>query len=174
MAFIVCGLGNPGSKYAGTPHNAGFAVVEHLVEDLGTSWSSKFGAQIATGKIRGEQIYFVKPLSFMNLSGGPLKQVAQYYKVAPEHIIVVHDDIDLEFGVIKTKIGGGNAGHNGLKSIQAAFGTPEFWRIRVGVGRDQGSPADYVLRKFTGSRLKDFEMIVSDAANIVEDQVNIN
>ncbi|MDR1447702.1 MAG: aminoacyl-tRNA hydrolase [Candidatus Ancillula sp.] len=153
--WIVCGLGNSGAKYDGTPHNIGFQVVDELSKQLNANWSLKFSALIAHTSVfsgpSAQKVVLVKPQQFMNLSGGPLKQVANYFKVSANNLIVVHDDIDLPFGTIKAKLGGSDAGHNGLRSITKSFNTNEYYRIRLGVGRPTGSVAvsSFVLGQFS-------------------------
>ncbi|MDR1861901.1 MAG: aminoacyl-tRNA hydrolase [Candidatus Ancillula sp.] len=172
MLKIICGLGNPGAKYHNTPHNAGFKVLDILAERLGVGWGNKFQAKVASASVQGQKVLLVKPGTFMNVSGGPLNQVAKYFKVDASEIIVVHDDIDLEFGVIRAKRGGGNAGHNGLKSIESALSSKEFLRVRVGVGRN-GDAADYVLRSFSGKLLTEFDDYCDTAASVAEDLLNL-
>ena len=147
---LVAGLGNPGREYANTRHNAGFWLVDELAAQLGASFSheSKFGGDVAkAGTLR-----LVKPMTFMNLSGRAVAASARFYAILPAEILVVHDELDLMPGKAKLKFGGGHAGHNGLRDIQAQLGSPEFWRLRVGIGHPRDSEltqqdvVDYVLK----------------------------
>ena len=161
---MVCGLGNPGSEYAHTRHNAGFLAVDALAAELGASyWKTKPGALVAEVTFRGAKLVLVKPTAYMNVSGGPLKKIAEEYRVPVGGILVVHDDLELPAGSIAVKVGGGHAGHNGLRSICDKFGTHDFPRVRVGIGRPPGrmAPADYVLQQLKGRDLEDFEVTVS-------------
>lgn len=132
MFRLIVGLGNPGSEYENTRHNAGFWFVERLASDLKANWQveSKFFGRLA----RSGETYLLQPTTFMNRSGQSVAAVARFYKIAPEEVLVVHDELDLMPGEIRLKQGGGNGGHNGLKDIQAQFGTPNFWRLRLGIG----------------------------------------
>ena len=165
---IVCGLGNPGSEYERTRHNAGFLAVDALADELGARyWKTKPGALVAEVSLTGgRKLVLVKPTSYMNVSGGPLKKVAEEYRVPPAGVLVVHDELELPAGVVGVKMGGGHAGHNGLRSICEKFGTHDFPRVRVGIGRPPGRmvPADFVLQQMRGRDLEDFEVTVADAA----------
>lgn len=165
---IVCGLGNPGSEYESTRHNAGFRAVDVLADELGARyWKTKPGALVAEVSLTGgRKLVLVKPTSYMNVSGGPLKKVAEEYRVPPAGVLVVHDELELPAGVVGVKMGGGHAGHNGLRSICEKFGTHDFPRVRVGIGRPPGrmAPADFVLQQMRGRDLEDFEVTVADAA----------
>lgn len=157
--FLVVGLGNPGPTYAGTRHNIGAMVVATLAQNN----RSKLGrhkralADVAEFRVGlpGQQVSVIAacPLSYMNESGGPVKALMQFYSVQPDHLIVVHDELDLPFAALRVKFGGGDNGHNGLKSIRSAIGTGEYYRIRMGIGRPHGrqSPADYVLQSFNST-----------------------
>lgn len=149
--FLIVGLGNPGQEYADTRHNVGFMVADALAQEYGFgSFKDKFDGEIAQGEISKEKVYLLKPHTYMNLSGNSVVKAANFYKILPQNIIVIHDDLDLPIGKIKAKIGGGTGGHNGLKSIDAAI-TPEYNRIRVGIGRPQGETVDFVLSHFSKS-----------------------
>ncbi|MCH4184631.1 MAG: aminoacyl-tRNA hydrolase [Eggerthellaceae bacterium] len=146
--FVVVGLGNPGEEYAHTRHNTGFDVVDMIADQAGAHyWKTECGALTAQGTIGSEDVVFVKPQSFMNTSGGPVGLVCRTYNVAPDHLIVVHDDLDIEPGSIRVRFGGGHAGHNGLRSIIDKLGTREWYRVRVGMGHPEPhrSIVDYVL-----------------------------
>ncbi|MDO5530718.1 aminoacyl-tRNA hydrolase [Sutterella sp.] len=133
---LIAGLGNPGSEYVRTRHNAGFRFVDALAAKTGGRFreEGKFKGEICRVRLAGEEVWLVKPLTFMNCSGECVAAVAGYYKIKPEEVLVVHDEMDLLPGCMRLKLGGGNAGHNGLKSVSAQFGTPNFWRLRLGIG----------------------------------------
>jgi PTH1 family peptidyl-tRNA hydrolase len=148
--FLIVGLGNPGKDYAGNRHNIGFMAVDEITNDYGFSKpAKKFGGSLCEGMIGGTKTIAFRPLGYMNTSGGPAAQVASFYRIAPNHIIVIHDEIDLPLGRLKVKIGGGHGGHNGLKSMDSHVGK-EYKRVRVGVDRpaDPDDVADYVLKDF--------------------------
>ncbi|MDR0951100.1 MAG: aminoacyl-tRNA hydrolase [Candidatus Ancillula sp.] len=166
---IICGLGNLGEKYQDTYHNLGFTTIDTIADQIGAKWgTSKFQALVADGRFpigsRGDKILLIKPQKFMNLSGDPLQQVAKYYKVSPEDIIVIHDDIDLPFGEIKIKIGGGEGGHNGLRSITKCLGTKEYYRIRIGAGVS----ANDVLSKIKSAHKKNLQLVIDNAIGATE------
>ena len=151
-AFLLIGLGNPGAQYEDNRHNVGFKIAEAISEECSANFSKKadFIAEVAPFSRKGRKVILTKPLTFMNLSGRAVGIIRNFFKVPLERIFVFHDDIDLKFGQIKIKKGGGNAGHNGLKSIDGAIGN-EYWRIRIGVGRPEAnfSVASYVLGDFS-------------------------
>lgn len=150
--FLIVGLGNPGSEYEKTRHNVGFMAVDELAQIYGFGpFKSKFDGLIAEGKIASEKVYILKPQTYMNLSGNSVVKAANFYKILPQNIIVIHDDMDLPVGKLKAKIGGGAGGHNGLKSIDAAI-TPNYNRIRIGVGHPNQSGdavVNHVLSRFS-------------------------
>jgi len=152
--FLIVGLGNPGAEYQGTRHNAGFMVADALALKYNFSpFKTKFDGLIAEGMIDGEKCLILKPQTFMNLSGNAVIKAASFYKIIPEHIIVIHDDMDLQVAQVKAKLGGGNGGHNGLKSIDAHIGQ-NYNRIRLGVGHPvNGGEAvvNHVLSRFSKS-----------------------
>ncbi|SDI98634.1 peptidyl-tRNA hydrolase [Frankineae bacterium MT45] len=169
--FLVVGLGNPGPKYAGTRHNAGFFVVDLLAERIGGKFKAHKGrCDVVEGQLAGVPVVLAKPKSYMNESGGPVVAVSRFYKVPVERIAVVHDELDLPFGSLRLKRGGGEGGHNGLKSMTSALGSKEYARIRFGIGRPPGrqDPADYVLREFAGAERKELPFLVDRAADSVE------
>lgn len=171
--WLVVGLGNPGAQYAGNRHNAGRMVVDQLAGRLGAGFKShKAGAVVAEGRLRpgGPRVVLAAPGSFMNLSGGPVAQLARFYKVPVERIVVVHDELDLDFDTVRVKVGGGHGGHNGLRDIAARLGSPEFVRVRVGIGRPPGrqDPADFVLKDFGAEERRALPMLLEDAADAVE------
>ena len=173
--LLVVGLGNPGPKYAATRHNVGFMVVDELAErttPMPATFSvhKRSNAEIAQVRISGRPVILAKPRSFMNLSGGPVKALASYFGVEPADIVVIHDELDLEPGVVRLKLGGGENGHNGLKSTSKSLGTREYIRVRMGIGRPPGrmDPADYVLRPIPQSACADLAIQCADAADGVE------
>lgn len=148
-SWLIVGLGNPGEEYRDTRHNAGFLVIKSLAQALGVSyWKSECGAHTALAEIDDKHIILAMPQSYMNLSGGPVSQLMKHYNVSADHVIVVHDELDLPEGTIKVKFGGGHAGHNGLKSIAEKTASKDWYRVRIGIGRPPGKQAvsDYVLR----------------------------
>jgi PTH1 family peptidyl-tRNA hydrolase len=147
---LIVGLGNPGAKYLKNRHNIGFQVVDRLAEAGGIALSrSKFDGVYGTGHLDGHSITLLKPQTFMNLSGRSVAPACRFFDIEPENILVVHDELDLDFGTIRLKIGGGHAGHNGLRSIHADLGTNNYHRMRMGIGRPQkGSVSAFVLADF--------------------------
>ncbi|MEN3791926.1 aminoacyl-tRNA hydrolase [Fulvimarina sp. MAC3] len=133
--ILIAGLGNPGPKYAGNRHNIGFMAVDEIARDPAFSpWSKKFSGEISEGQIGGEKVLLLKPLTFMNDSGRSIGEAARFYKIEPKDVIVVHDELDLDPGRVKVKTGGGNGGHNGLRSTDAHLGTRDYKRMRLGIG----------------------------------------
>ncbi|MFO7244694.1 MAG: aminoacyl-tRNA hydrolase [Actinomycetes bacterium] len=178
MTALIIGLGNPGDEYATTRHNAGFMVADELATRAGAKFGVDKRSRALTASMRlggpgadGIPIVVGKPMSYMNRSGGPTSTLAKYYGVAPTDIVVIHDDLDLPFGTIRLKRGGGSGGHNGLKDLAKALGGPDFIRVRVGIGRppDRQDPADFVLRPFSAAERKELDLIVSEAADAVLD-----
>ena len=167
-AWLIVGLGNPGSEYAETRHNAGQLVVAELARSHGLRFGRhrRAHAEIATGRIGGQRGELLRSLGYMNESGGPVAAALAYQKLTPSQLVVVHDDLDLDFGQLRVKFGGGDAGHNGLKSIRASLGTGEFYRMRVGIGRPPGrqDPAEYVLRRFSAVQRPEVAGIIDAAA----------
>ena len=169
--FLVVGLGNPGPTYAGNRHNAGFLVLDLLAERIGGRFKAHKGrADIVEGRLNGAPIVLMKPKAYMNESGGPVVALSRFYKVPVERIAVVHDELDLPFGTVRLKRGGGEGGHNGLRSTTSALGSKEYARVRFGIGRPPGrqDPADYVLRDFSAAERKDLAFEVDRAADAVE------
>jgi PTH1 family peptidyl-tRNA hydrolase len=167
---LVVGLGNPGRVYSGTRHNAGFMVADELAKGFSIALSKrKFNAQYGTGSIDGVEVVLAKPMGFMNRSGPPVQKIAGYFRILSEDILVVHDDIDLEFGRLKIKEKGGDGGHKGVRSIMDAFGGGDFARLRIGVGRpDAGNnAADYVLDNFAFEEKKVLSRIIASAKDAV-------
>ncbi|MFD9948016.1 aminoacyl-tRNA hydrolase [Nonomuraea sp. NPDC059023] len=165
--WLIVGLGNPGDEYAGNRHNAGFMVLDELAARAG----GKFKAHKSRSAVlETRPAILAKPLTYMNLSGGPAKLLADFYKVVPERMIVVHDELDVPYGALRAKLGGGDNGHNGLKSITKVFGTRDYLRVRFGIGRPPGrmDPAAYVLKDFATAERKDLAFLVDRAADVVE------
>jgi PTH1 family peptidyl-tRNA hydrolase len=151
-AWFIAGLGNPGAEYQGTRHNIGFAAVEQLARRLHVTAKrhKRAHALVAEGHIGATRVVLAQPLDYMNLSGGPIKALLTFYDVPLERLIVAHDDLDLDFDVLRVKFGGGDGGHNGLRSIRSSLGSGEYTRIRLGIGRPPGrqDPAVFVLKPF--------------------------
>jgi peptidyl-tRNA hydrolase, PTH1 family len=169
--WIVFGLGNPGEKYARTRHNAGVLVIGDLLERTSSRLKShKSGALIAEVQLAGERAVLARSTGYMNESGRPLAQLARFYKTPPERVIVVHDELDIPFGEVRLKFGGGTAGHNGLKSVGNHLSTKEFVRVRVGISRPKGQldPVDYVLQGFSRAERAELPEIVQRAGDAVE------
>jgi PTH1 family peptidyl-tRNA hydrolase len=168
--MLVAGLGNPGREYAATRHNLGFLVVEELARRHAGSWRSKFSGELSELRVDGERVALLKPQTYMNESGRAVTAAVRFFKVDPAELLVVHDEVDLELGRIQARLGGGLAGHNGLRSVSGALGTPEFLRLRIGIGRPQrGDPrpvADWVLTPFEPE--VDVEALVGRGADAVE------
>lgn len=157
--YLIAGLGNPGEEYEHTRHNAGFEAIDELARELRVSyWKSEGGALTGKGVIAGEDVILAKPQSYMNTSGGPVKKLMDAYGIAPDHLIVVHDDLDIQPASIRVKLGGGLAGHNGLKSIADKLGTRDWYRVRVGIGRPPGRMpvVDFVLTRPRKEDAEDF------------------
>ena len=168
--WLVVGLGNPGSGYARNRHNAGFMVVDLLADRLRVgAWRGKFGGEVAGAALAGERLLLLKPRSYMNCSGPVIVRAAQFYQLEPAAILVVHDDIDLDFDRIKVKVGGGHGGHNGLRSIIQDLGSPDFVRVRIGVGRPppRQDAADSVLEDFGPGERRDLDLVIARAADAV-------
>jgi peptidyl-tRNA hydrolase, PTH1 family len=170
--LLVVGLGNPGDTYARTRHNLGFMVADLLAARLGSKFKAhkRSGAEVVSGRLAGHSVLVAKPRCFMNESGRQVGPLANFYSVAPADIIVVHDDLDLEFGSIRLKIGGGEGGHNGLRSVAAVLGTKDFQRVRIGIGRPPGrkDPAAFVLENFTAAERAEVPTICEQAADATE------
>lgn len=182
-AWLLAGLGNPGPEYSGTRHNIGFAAIERLGGDLGGTARRHKRAHALVLETRvgnpgsSTPVVLAQPLSFMNRSGGPIKALLEFYDIPVDRLVVAHDDLDLDFDVLRVKFGGGDGGHNGLRSIRSALGTGEYARVRLGIGRPPGSqdPADYVLKPFSSAQrvsLPDFLQRADDAMiGVVEEGV---
>jgi PTH1 family peptidyl-tRNA hydrolase len=170
--LLVVGLGNPGPNYAATRHNLGFMVADRLAERLhaGFKVHKRSGAEIVTGRLGGHSVVVAKPRCFMNESGRQIGPLAKFYSVPPVDVIVIHDDLDLDFGRVRLKVGGGEGGHNGLRSVAAALASKDFQRVRIGIGRPLGrkDPAVFVLEKFSAAEKADVPTICEQAADATE------
>ncbi len=169
--WLVAGLGNPGPQYASNRHNVGFMVADLLAGRIGSGFRrDRSRAQAASGRLAGLPVTLAKPMTFMNLSGGPVAALAGFYKIPPERVVIVHDELDLPFGAIRLKLGGGDNGHNGLRSVTGRLGTREYHRVRVGIGRPSGrqDPADFVLTDFRPAERKELPLVLELAADAVE------
>ncbi|MEV0530232.1 aminoacyl-tRNA hydrolase [Kitasatospora sp. NPDC050463] len=168
--WLVVGLGNPGEQYARNRHNIGFMVVDLLAQRMGARFKAhKSRAQVAAGRLSGRRVVLAKPMSFMNLSGGPVTALRDFYKAPASAVVAVHDELDIDYATLRLKLGGGDNGHNGLKSITKSLG-PEYYRVRCGIGRPPGrmEVADFVLKDFSGAERKELEWFVDRSADAVE------
>ena len=170
LDLLIAGLGNPGARYERDRHNVGWMVVDEVARRHGATFKSKFNGRLSETRVGEARVALLKPETYMNESGRSITAAARFFKAAPEEVLVVHDDVDLEVGRLQARLGGGLAGHNGLRSISQLLGTPEFLRLRIGVGRPgRGDPrdvADYVLAPFEAH--DDRDAIVARAADVVE------
>jgi PTH1 family peptidyl-tRNA hydrolase len=170
-SWLIVGLGNPGPEYSGNRHNAGFFVVDLLAGRTGGRFKShKSRADVVEGRLAGQRVVLAKPRSYMNESGGPVAAARDFYKVPVERIVVVHDELDIPYGALRLKAGGGDNGHNGLKSLRRSLGSGEFLRVRFGIGRPPGrmDAAAFVLRDFSAAERKELDFYVDRAADSVE------
>lgn len=151
--WLLVGLGNPGKEYVATRHNAGWMALDFVASEIGATWKANKTAEIASGILDGEKVLLVKPLTFMNLSGSVVQPLAAYYKIAPDHVIVLHDDMDFDLGVVRSQFDRTAAGHNGVQDIIDRLGTKAFHRVRIGIGPKQFEGRDFVLAKFTKEEL---------------------
>jgi PTH1 family peptidyl-tRNA hydrolase len=172
--WLVVGLGNPGPEYARNRHNAGFMIIDLLATRVG----ARFGrhrravAQVAEGHLGagGPRLVLAKPMTFMNLSGGPAAALSRFYKIPAERIVALHDELDIPYGQIRLKLGGGEGGHNGLRSLSQSLGTRDYLRVRFGIGRPPGrqDPADYVLSDFSVAERRELDLLVDKATDATE------
>jgi peptidyl-tRNA hydrolase, PTH1 family len=169
--WLIAGLGNPGPAYEGNRHNAGFGVADELADRAGARFRrGRSRALVAEGRLSGRPVLIVKPMTFMNESGAAVAGLARYHHLTPEAIVVIHDELDLPFETIRLKRGGGDSGHNGLRSVTSHLGTRDYYRVRVGIGRPPGrmDPANYVLRDFSASERKELALVFDRAADAAE------
>lgn len=172
-AWLVVGLGNPGPEYARTRHNVGQMVLDELASRLGGAFKvHKARAQVLETRLRpgGPRLVLAKPMTYMNLSGGPVSGLARFFDIPADRVVAVHDEIDIPFAALKLKTGGGEGGHNGLRDMSKALGTKDYHRVRVGVGRPPGrmDAAAYVLKPFSATEAKELPFLLDDAADAVE------
>ncbi|MFE6647212.1 aminoacyl-tRNA hydrolase [Nocardioides sp. NPDC057772] len=176
--WLIVGLGNPGPTYAGHRHNIGYLVTDELANRLGSKWRAhKSGrADVVEGRlggtpgVPGPRVVLARSRTYMNESGGPVKALATFYKVQPDHVIAIHDELDIAFDTMRVKLGGGDNGHNGLKSMRSSLGTGDFHRVRVGIGRPPGRQEvhDFVLSNFSTTERKVLPFVVDTAADAIE------
>ncbi|MCU1517962.1 MAG: peptidyl-tRNA hydrolase [Pseudarthrobacter sp.] len=171
--WLIVGLGNPGAEYKGNRHNVGQMVLDELAGRIGGNFKvHKARAQVLEGRlgIGGPRVVLAKPLSYMNVSGGPVAALANFFGIDPGHVVAVHDEIDIPFNTVKLKCGGGEGGHNGLRDMSKALSTKDYFRVRVGVGRPPGrmDTADFVLRDFGTAERKELPFLLDEAADAVD------
>ncbi|NQU38135.1 MAG: aminoacyl-tRNA hydrolase [Actinobacteria bacterium] len=170
--WLIAGLGNPGKEYAATRHNIGYMVLDLLAERMGERFTKhrRAHADTAEGRLDGVRVVLVRSRTYMNESGAAIRAAADYSSIPLSNIIVIHDELDIDFDAIKIKVGGGDGGHNGIKSTKKSLASGDFFRVRVGIGRPPGrqDPADYVLRSFSSSERKELPSVVDSAADAVE------
>jgi len=173
-AWLLVGLGNPGTSYARHRHNAGFMVVDLLARRIGATFARhrRAVAEVAQGHlgIGGPGVVLARPMTYMNLSGGPVTALSRFYKIPVDQIVAVHDELDIPYGQIRLKRGGGEGGHNGLRSMTESLGSRDYLRVRFGIGRPPGrqDPADYVLSDFSAAERRELEFLVDRAADAAE------
>lgn len=168
--WLVVGLGNPGARYAATRHNAGFMIADELSSRHGgLAWQEKWKGEYARVRLGGRPVVLLKPLTYMNRSGRSVARATAFHQFEPRSIIVAHDDLDLEYGTVRVKVGGGMGGHKGLISLKADLGNADFIRVRIGIGRPvHGTATDYVLQKFHQDEIAILTNVIVRAANAVE------
>ena len=161
--MLIIGLGNPGNEYSRTRHNAGFIALDAIAANLGLSWQKKFDGEFASTNYQGQKLFLLKPQTYMNLSGKSAIAAKNHYKLGLSDIVVFHDELDIDLGSIRHKVGGGSAGHNGIKSLDSSIGK-DYHRIRMGIGRPVGGidPSDYVLGKFSKDEQLEIDEIIAD------------
>ena len=177
LTWLVVGLGNPGSRYEATRHNVGQMVIAELAARRSeTLRAHKANARAAETWLRpgGPRLVLATPNTFMNVSGGPVAALAKFYGVPAERVVIVHDELDIPFDTVRLKVGGGHGGHNGVRDVAKALGTPDFARVRVGIGRPAGrqDPADWVLDPFSSAERRDLPVVIGDAADAVEQLID--
>ncbi len=177
MTWLIVGLGNPGPTYANTRHNVGYMVAETLANRVGGGWKTHKSrrADVVEGRLSNSKVIVARSRSYMNESGGPVKLVADYYSVEPAKLIVIHDELDIGFGVLRIKFGGGDNGHNGLKSIRQSVATGDYSRVRVGIGRPSGrqSVHDFVLNAFDSNERSELPIYLEAASDAVESLMTV-
>jgi PTH1 family peptidyl-tRNA hydrolase len=169
--WLIAGLGNPGPQYAGNRHNVGFMAADELAARMGARLRrDRSRAQVATGRLADVPVVLAKPMTFMNLSGRPVAALRSFYKIPWDRLVVLHDELDVPFGVIRLKMGGGDNGHNGLRSLTAALGTRDYFRVRLGIGRPPGrmDPADFVLHDFSAAEREHLPGLLARCADAAE------
>jgi len=172
--FLVVGLGNPGPGYAGNRHNVGAMALDELAGRAGIKLAAGKGARSRAvsgeGRLAGRRVILAQPLTYMNESGGPVRGLLDYYSVDPADLVVLHDELDIGFASVRLKLGGGEGGHNGLRSITKALGTKDYLRVRIGIGRPPGrqDPADFVLKDFSSTERKELALLLVEAADAAE------
>jgi PTH1 family peptidyl-tRNA hydrolase len=173
--FLVVGLGNPGPSYAGNRHNVGAMVLDELAARAGVKLSPGTGKRARTligeGRLAGRRVVLARPTSYMNESGGPVRGLLDYHSIPVTDLVVLHDELDIPFASVRLKRGGGEGGHNGLRSISRSTGTKDYLRVRVGIGRPPGrqDPADFVLKDFSATERKELDLLVAEAADAAEE-----
>ncbi len=176
MTWLVVGLGNPGPTYASTRHNVGYLVADVLAERIGATFKAHASkrADVVEGRLADQRVVLGRARSYMNESGGAVSTLAKYYDIEPDHVVVIQDEIDIALGQLRVKFGGGDNGHNGLKSLRKSLDTGDFYRVRVGVGRPDGSGGvhDHVLKAFNAAERKELPFLVSEAADAVESLIS--
>ena len=180
--WLVVGLGNPGPGYAGNRHNIGAMVLAELAQQAGATprqhkaraWVSEIRLGMLPGGAPGPRVVLAQPMTYMNTSGGPVAGVARFFSVPLEQVVVLHDELDIDFGAVRLKRGGGEGGHNGLRSISQSLGTKDYLRVRLGIGRPPGrqDPADFVLSDWPARDRVDVELLIGDGADAVHDLVH--
>jgi PTH1 family peptidyl-tRNA hydrolase len=173
--FLIVGLGNPGPGYAGNRHNVGAMVLDELASRAGIRLAAGKGARARAlsgeGRLGGRRVVLARPTTYMNESGGPVRGLLDYHHIDPADLVVVHDELDIPFAVVRLKRGGGEGGHNGLRSLTRSLGTKDYLRVRVGIGRPPGrqDPADFVLKDFNAAERKELDLLIGEAADATEE-----
>jgi PTH1 family peptidyl-tRNA hydrolase len=173
--FLVVGLGNPGPGYAGNRHNVGAMVLDELAARAGVKLSPGKGKRARTligeGRLAGRRVVLARPTAYMNESGGPVRGLLDYHSIPPTDLVVLHDELDIPFASVRLKRGGGEGGHNGLRSVSRSTGTRDYLRVRIGIGRPPGrqDPADFVLRDFSATERRELDLLVTEAADATEE-----
>lgn len=169
--WLVAGLGNPGKAYARNRHNAGFMTADLLAGRMGAGFKrDRSRSQLATGRLAGSPVLLIKPMTYMNDSGRPVASACVFYKIQPSRVVIVYDELDLPFGTIRLKLGGGDNGHNGARSVTAALGSRDYYRVRIGIGRPPGQmdPAHFLLSDFSTAERAQVPLLIERAADAVE------